>query len=423
MIPAGPSMDPGFQIPGGDPGQISAAAAIHSDAADMLQMHAAVVAGAATSLESGWQGQAASSYQQLSQVVHSRFNLAADGARTVAAGLRQWADELERCQRAGRAAMHECEYWLKEQQHWFFQLKDAERALAAARAQLATVSAPNPLTGASPAAPPAPPLAPSYGGPFANPFPALAAAAIADARNAVTSAEHDVTVAQGKLRQATEQVLEWQAKGRQAWQDAEAAAAQATGTLGSIQVTPPPLAGFSRSEPTFTKPEPWYDQALNVADDIAGGVAAVAGVATALTFWVPGVGEVSAATAAAAGFTQAGLDWAKVAVDDPGASTETAIVDSALAVAPKVVDATVLKGPQDGAEATQGLSAGERAVRDNQEATRKALGGVMDGLEGTYGTGTTVKGTEGDLNPDPVAVGGSPSRAEPVLAGAAAHRG
>jgi uncharacterized protein YukE len=428
MIPGAPSMDPGFAVAGGDPGAISTAAAIHGDAADMLEMHAAVVAGAASSLDSAWQGQAASSYQQLSGVVHRRFNLAADGARTVAAGLREWSAELERCQRAGRTAMHECEYWLKQQQHWFFQLKDAEQALVTAQAQLSTVSAPNPFTGATPGAGPAPPLAPAPGAsdPLGSPFSSLAAVAITNAHNAVTAAQHDVTVAQGKLREATREVLEWQGKGRQAWEDAMTAAERATGTLGSIQVTPPPLAGLPRSEPTFSKPEPWYDQALNIADDVAGGVAAVAGVATALTFWMPGVGEVSAVTAEAAGGAQVGLDWLKVVVDDPEASVTGSIVDTALLGASGVADVAASgEKAVTGAEgaATTAAARSAAAAAKNREMTGKALGGVLNGLEGTYGAGTTVQGTEASLNPAPVAVPGSPAEAGRVLAGAGAGHG
>lgn len=410
MIPdQPPSTDPGFNVAGGDPNALSAAAAIHSDAADMLAMHAAVVSGAASSLDSSWQGQAAGSYQQLSQIVHSRFNLAADGARTAAAGLRQWSEELDRCQRAGKAAMQECEHWLKQQQHWFFQLQDAQRALTTAQAQLSAVSAPNPLTGAAPAAP-----APGSN-PMANPFSPISAVAIASARNAVTSAEHDVIVAKGKLKEATEQVLIWQRKGHQAWDDATTAAEQATGLLDGIRVTPPPLAGFSRTEPTVSRPLPWYDEALNIAGDVVGGVAAVAGVATALTFWIPGVGEVSAATAGAAGATEAGIDWAKVAVDDPGASVSGAVVDTVLA-APGLSDV------RDVGDAPSGLaSLGSKglggSLADNPVAVSRAVSGTVSGAAGAYGAGATIKGAQDAAGAGSVDVHGDPAKAGAVLAG------
>lgn len=407
--PAGPAGGTGFDVANGDPDQLTAAAAIHSDAADMLEMHAAVVSGAASSLDSAWQGQAAGSYQQLSQVVHSRFNLAASGARTAAAGLRQWAAELERCQHAGKVAMRECEDWLKQQQHWFFQLQDAERELTNAQAQLTAVSAPNPFTHTFPG-----------GGSSTNPLSpgSLAAGAIASAKSAVEQAEHAVVVAKAKLKEATEQVLEWQAKGHRAWDDAMAAAETATGTLNGIRVTPPPVAGFARGEPTVKPSEPWYDHVLDIAGDVAGGVAAVAGVATALTFWIPGVGEVAAGTAGVAGLTEAGTDWAKVALHDPNASVGESAVDTVLAVP----GASEIKGLGEAPEGLASLKGPEGltgALKESPVGVSKVVSGTLDGAAGSYSAGAAAKSTGETLHSDPVDVDGNPAKATPVLAGAA----
>jgi uncharacterized protein YukE len=411
--PAGPAGGTGFDVANGDPDQLSAAAAIHSDAADMLEMHGAVVAGAASSLDSAWQGQAAGSYQQLSQVVHSRFNLAASGARTAAAGLRQWAAELERCQHAGKVAMRECEDWLKQQQHWFFQLQNAEQQLTNAQAQLTAVSAPNPFTHTFPG-----------GGSSTNPLSpgSLAAGAIASAKDAVAAAEHDVTVAKAKLKEATEQVLEWQAKGHRAWDDAMDAAETATGMLNGIRVTPPPVAGFSRGEPTIKPSEPWYDHVLDIAGDVFGGVAAVAGVATALTFWIPGVGEVAAGTAGVAGLAQAGTDWAKVLAHDPNASVGESAVDTVLAVP----GAAEIKGVGEAPEGLASLKGPEGltgALKESPVGVSKVVSGTLDGAAGSYGAGATAKSTGETLHSDPVEVHGNPAKATPVLAGAAGGAG
>jgi hypothetical protein len=416
MIPQAPSGDVGFDVAGGDPDGISAAAAIHSDAADMLEMHATVVAGAASSLDSAWQGQAAGSYQQLSQVVHSRFNLAASGARTAAAGLQQWADELARCQHAGKAAMQECEHWLKQQQHWYFQLQDAQQRLTNAQAQLTAVSAPNPFTGAAPATPS---LAAN---PLSSPLGSLSSAAIANAKTAVADAEHDVAVAKAKLKEATEQVLEWQAKGRRAWDDAMTAAETATGMLNGIRVTPPPLAGFGRGEPTIKPSEPWYDHVLDIAGDVAGGVAAVAGVTTALTFWIPGVGEVAAATAGAAGVTEAGVDWFKVAVHDPGASVSGSVVDTVLAV-PGAAEIKCIGDAPEGLASLKGPEGLTGALKEHPVGVKKVVSGTLDGVAGSYSAGATAKGTAETLHSGSVEVPGEPANASPVLAGAAGGAG
>ncbi|HTU96132.1 MAG TPA: hypothetical protein VMF14_09860 [Solirubrobacteraceae bacterium] len=418
MIPEAPSGDVGFDVAGGDPDGISAAAAIHSDAADMLQMHAAVVAGAASSLDSAWQGQAAGSYQQLSQVVHSRFDLASDGARTAAAGLQQWADELSRCQHAGKVAMRECEDWLKQQQHWYYQLQDAERELTNAQSQLAAVTAPNPFTGTPPSAPS------SSAGPFGNPLSpgSLSAGAIASAKSAVADAQHDVAVAKAKLKEATEQVLEWQAKGRRAWDEAMDAAETATGMLNGIRVTPPPVAGFSRGEPTIRPSEPWYDHVLDIAGDVAGGVAAVAGVTTALTFWVPGVGEVAAATAGAAGGAQASIDWIKVLAHDPNASVGDSAIDTVLAV-PGVAEIKGIGDAPEGLASLKGPEGLTGALKDHPVGLSKAVSGTLDGSVGSYGAGTTAKSTAQTLGSDPVEVHGAPAKASPVLAGAGGGAG
>jgi hypothetical protein len=388
--PAGPAGGAGFDVAAGDPDQLSAAAAIHSDAADMLEMHAAVVSGAASSLDSAWQGQAAGSYQQLSQVVHSRFNVAASGARNAAAGLRQWAAELERCQHAGKAAMQECEHWLKQQQHWFFQLQDAEQQLTNAQAQLTAVSAPNPLTSTFPAAP-----APGAG-PLSNPLApgSLAAGAIASAKSAVAQAEHDVAVAKAKLKEATEQVLEWQAKGHRAWDDAMAAAETATGMLNGIRVTPPPVAGFARGEPSISPSEPWYDHVLDIAGNVAGGVAAVAGVTTALTFWIPGVGEVAAGTAGIAGLVQAGTDWGKVLAGDPNASVGESAVDTVLAV-PGAAEIKGLGEAPEGLASLKGPEGLTGALRESPVGVRKVVSGTLDGAAGSYSAGATAKSAAG----------------------------
>jgi hypothetical protein len=144
--------------------------------------------------------------------------------------VRRFARELEDCQREGRLAFSEAEYWLAQirlqtkllaaaQQ----QVSSSEQALSAAHARVAVARASGPPGVVATAA--------------SEPAAAPAGAGLALARQQEQAAAKALAQAAGEL-------AVWQARGRRAWEEAEAAAERATGTLAPLLIVPPPLAGL-----------------------------------------------------------------------------------------------------------------------------------------------------------------------------------
>jgi hypothetical protein len=220
--------DVGFGVTGGDPGRLYDAARWHELVADDLDGHAAVIDHTAGSLRTVWRGAAASSYQALSGAVAAHFRSAAGCSRSAAATLQRYANQLDGYQQEGRLCLAEAEHW--QQQLGANEaklvrakqtLRAAEEAVIQARHQVrATASA-----GAASAA-----------------AHTAATAALTHAHSNLTQARGAVGDAQRALHHAEDELHHWQARGRQVWQEAQDAGSQASRTLGSVSVSPPPSA-------------------------------------------------------------------------------------------------------------------------------------------------------------------------------------
>lgn len=218
-----------FSVAPGDPEQISRSAALHQELADELEYHQATIHGTSKAVLETWNGEAAQSYGQLATVVASHFQDAAGHARNVSAEMGRWARELTRCQADGKAALQHAEHWLGKQNAAQKQLTAANNRVAEARTMIADAQTR-----------------------MASPSPAVrhaAAGELAAAEDALGEANTDVATATNDLTDAEMKVLHWEQVGREAWEDAIKAATRATGTVESVHVLPPPLAGWFRRDP------------------------------------------------------------------------------------------------------------------------------------------------------------------------------
>jgi uncharacterized protein YukE len=125
----------------GDPAALQSASVAHSDLADGLDSHAATIATTAGSTAGSWQGDAAASYQQLSQIVRAHFSAAAATSRTAADTLRRYAAELEFFQQEGQHALTQAEHWLSQADSWTSKLTAANREVATQEAAVANAKA------------------------------------------------------------------------------------------------------------------------------------------------------------------------------------------------------------------------------------------------------------------------------------------
>jgi hypothetical protein len=229
--------DTGVRVAPGDPGQLSAAASWHSDLADGLDSHATTIDGTAGSLAGTWQGDAASSYQALSGMVSAHFRGAAGTSRSAAASLRRYSSELERAQQEGMHALSQAEHWLEQARTDQAKLTATQAAVTAAEAEVTGAE-----TGVVQAA--------NVVGHGAAATAAAAASRLSSAQSALSSAQAAERAAQKALTKDEDQLAHWQARGRQAWEDAIQAAETATGSLDPLCVAPPPLA----AGPAFPSP-------------------------------------------------------------------------------------------------------------------------------------------------------------------------
>jgi hypothetical protein len=228
MIP----VDPGVSAPTGDPGAVAAAAGWHESLGDYLETTASTISYAVGSLAgTSWDGEAARSYATLGVLVGEHFSTAAGTARTAAATLRRYAKELETLQKEGVQAVDHTVHWMQKKTRDDATLIKA--TLAVGNAQNAVDTATRTL--AASAAP---------GGAVA-----AASAQLPGAQAALQQAQADERAAQRAVQDDDHQILHWQQRARQVWQEAQNAAATATGSLEPLAVAPPPLAG---APATFT---------------------------------------------------------------------------------------------------------------------------------------------------------------------------
>jgi len=218
----------GFSVAAGEPGLLSGASARVASVGVGLEGFAARVFAAAGSLAPSWSGQAAVAYQQLSSIVHAHFRAAGGTLRTAAAALARYSAELDRCQRDGMTTTREAERCLKELSAHNGKRQAAQNAATAARGALSAALAEGAIARAA--------------GPAG--VSAAADAGARAAQRALSSAEGDAHEAGTALQHAEDELMVWRARGRRAWEEAQTAADQVTGTLQGLTIAPPPLAGI-----------------------------------------------------------------------------------------------------------------------------------------------------------------------------------
>ncbi len=247
-------IDPGVQAPTGDPGAVAAAAGWHDGLADYFESTANTISYTVGSLTgTNWDGEAAQSYSELGGLVAEHFLKAGSTARTAAQALRSYAAQLEQFQRQGVHAVDQVVHWMGQLQKDQAALLKAQQAVQAAQTALdtATTTLGHAASGLVP------------GGAVA-----AASRAYGEAQSALTQAQAAERAAQRAVDHDNQQIRYWQGQARQIWQEAQNAAAVATGSLAPLEVAPPPLAGapatfidalaadssFLRSHPSLAQP-------------------------------------------------------------------------------------------------------------------------------------------------------------------------
>ncbi|HWF74446.1 MAG TPA: hypothetical protein VG186_13945 [Solirubrobacteraceae bacterium] len=221
----------GIQVAPGDPGSLLASSSELARLGQMLEDHSSTVLETAGSLAPSWLGQASGAYQQLSSIVSAHFRAAAGTSRTAAASLRRYSAELDRCQREGMQAVTHAEACLKEIHDQTARLAAAQAAAGAAQGALNTARAQATTAGAA--------------GPLGVPLAAAADAQASIEQGRLTSAETEIQAARRALTHAHEDLTMWQGRGRRAWEEAQSAADQASGSLEALTIAAPPLAGVA----------------------------------------------------------------------------------------------------------------------------------------------------------------------------------
>jgi len=225
----------GFSPPPGDPEALFGASGLIGNVAATLTELGSHVQVTAGSLAASWTGEAATSYQDLSDVISSRFHGAAGASGTAAAALRGYATELERCQREGMTAVEQAERCLKEIKAQSDRVQSAQAAGSAAQGALSAAQAQGTAARAA--------------GPLGVVAAAAADAEALVAQVALSGAQADEQTAGKALADAQQELSVWQARGRRAWEDAETAADRASGSLQALTIVPPPLAGVAPIAP------------------------------------------------------------------------------------------------------------------------------------------------------------------------------
>ena len=218
----------GFPIAPGDPESIEFASRRLGGVADGLDVQAGTMRSTATLLADFWRGHAASAYQALSSIITEHFHVAGETSRSAATALRRYGLELERCRRKGMAATAQAERCLNEIKFQTRRLHDAQLRVSVAQDALSAARADGARARAE--------------GPFGTARAAVADLEAIASQAALTSAQADEQAATEALGRAHEELSQWQGLGRGAWQDAQAAADDASGSLQALTIAPPPLA-------------------------------------------------------------------------------------------------------------------------------------------------------------------------------------
>ena len=208
--------DVGFLVAAGDACSLGDASCSLARGADHLDEHADNVHGAAASVGPFWAGIAAAAYHEVSSAIAADFRDAACASRTAASALSRHSIELDRCQREGRTATSEAERLLQEIATQTRRLHAAEQAASAAQSALSAAHAPGVgvLAGA---------------------------AAAARAMAGMASAQADEQAARSAIASAREELEQWRARGRAAWQDAQTAGEQSAATVETLRPQAPPI--------------------------------------------------------------------------------------------------------------------------------------------------------------------------------------
>jgi uncharacterized protein YukE len=212
----------GFAVAPGDPDRLGEVSGVLGCTAEDVDDHATTIEATASSLAAAWSGQAASAYQDLSRESSAVYRGAAETLRTAAAVVRRYSAELARCRQEGITATQEAERCLAETETQTGRLRDAQRETGAAQRWLDAARARAGLHGANPAE-------------------------VSAAQSALAQAQSEEDAASAAIEAAREELWEWQARGRQAWEDAQTSGAQAGASLGAVSMPPPPVVAPSAS--------------------------------------------------------------------------------------------------------------------------------------------------------------------------------
>jgi hypothetical protein len=221
----------GIQLATGDSTAILSSGIQLSHLGQMLEDHSSVVQETAGLLAPVWSGQAAGGYQELSSVVHAHFRAAAATSRTASAALRRYSAELDRCQHEGKVAVAQAEACLKEVHDQTALLRAAQVAEGVAQGALSAAQAQATAARAA--------------GPIGAPLASAADTQATVEQRRLRTAQADIQKATRALTHAHEELTVWQGRGRRAWQEAQDAADQATGSLQALTIAPPPVAGVA----------------------------------------------------------------------------------------------------------------------------------------------------------------------------------
>jgi uncharacterized protein YukE len=184
----------GFEIASGEPDELQSLAGALSGAGESLRSHGQIIQTAVERAGPAWHGAAGEDYGEVLERLAAQFHSAAETAGNASSAFIRWAAELRRCRREGLLAVSEAE-------HWLAQISSQTRLLAAAERDISSLSAPHRASSA----------------------------------DNVQALDHAHT----------------QARGRQAWEDAEAAAEHATSAVAPLLAAgaPAPSAAPRRPKP------------------------------------------------------------------------------------------------------------------------------------------------------------------------------
>lgn len=378
----------GVTVPGGDPAEIAAMAAWHSELGNALELQYGTIKGAAEGVINTWNGEAATAYYQLSQYVANHWAMTAFNCNHLGLVLKRYSSKLAEFQQQSRTAMHEAEYWLEQQNSWETKLKAANTAVTTAQgdledAQRSLAAAHNPASN---------PLA---AGPFSIGHNVGAAQAVVTrAQEALTGAQTQQRTAVKELRHAAEEAMAWQRRGHQIWLEATHAAEEICGVVGRLPIAPPPLAGWARSDKyTQAMDAPkgggggLLGDVLGIVQDASSVISGIGGVCAATMFWNP-IGDGCGAAATVSGGVSAVDGWVQAATGN--GSVGSAALDTGLAGAGfaggKIIDAgstPIADGRLGALDPNKTVSAGG------------AVGATLEGSSGAASTGAGIAGAAG----------------------------